>query len=332
MVFTSLDLKVRRIFKDLRKRQRRDLKPIKLSLPSRKTFSLRNTNFYARSDFKELDFKLDDVVIEESILTGASQSIYKIVINDKEYAFCISLKPHKIYSALGWVPDDTAQIEGIAPIYGLITVKKKESEVYGGVICEFIGRGITLQDYILENEIADDYLRVVMSATKRMLYAINGLRYAGMVHEDIKPANVLLTEDENPIAYLSDFDLMHNNRFGELRIGHFHGTFPFISLEKVLGGGDVDYRSDLFSWSVCLAKAVKTRYFLQIEGVFELIEDIRNQKIIPQKSRLSHLPGELIEPVHELLRIGLSRNKDERDIDHMVKIYHESDIKDYVYC
>src|SRR5215216_507424 len=83
--------------------------------------------------------------------------------------------------------------------------------------------------------------------------AADGLAYAharGMVHRDIKPDNMLLTEDEPPTLKVSDFGLARLAEGSNLTAsGLAIGTPAYMSPEQY-HGVELDNRSDIYSLGV----------------------------------------------------------------------------------
>jgi serine/threonine-protein kinase len=70
----------------------------------------------------------------------------------------------------------------------------------------------------------------------------------GLVHRDVKPANVLLTSDEPPHAYLTDFGLARHiaGRTALTSSDAVVGTLDYIAPEQLLGK-PVDRRADVYA-------------------------------------------------------------------------------------
>lgn len=86
--------------------------------------------------------------------------------------------------------------------------------------------------------------------------ALHSLHQQGVVHLDVKPANVILRADGS--AVLIDFGLAHHERYPDLLAEETRvaaGSAPYVSPEQLLGRRN-DRRSDLFALGVVLYEAV----------------------------------------------------------------------------
>jgi hypothetical protein len=85
---------------------------------------------------------------------------------------------------------------------------------------------------------------------------LDAIHAAGLVHRDVKPANVLLSGSEgDEHAYITDFGVARNvaTNSGLTQTGRFVGTLDYVAPEQI-SGGEVDARVDVYALGCLLFK------------------------------------------------------------------------------
>jgi hypothetical protein len=135
---------------------------------------------------------------------------------------------------------------------GIVTIHDIAEDESGHpyLVMEFV-EGSTLED-IVETHLGRGEQMPLDKALDIAIQVANALDYAhkrGVVHRDVKPANVLVTPEG--IAKIADFGIAKISGVSLTQTGSFLGTPAFMSPEQ-FSGGAIEARSDLFSLGAML--------------------------------------------------------------------------------
>ncbi|MFS8099959.1 serine/threonine protein kinase [Lentzea alba] len=138
--------------------------------------------------------------------------------------------------------------------------------------------------------------------------ALDMLHGKGLVHLDVKPANVLVTQKEGvrEHVYVADFGLTRRGATGHrTRTGDFLGS-PTYAAPEHLRGEPVDGRTDQYALACMLFACLSGRPPFQ-GGVQEVIQGHLGQAV-PSLSQLVALPP----GIDEVIRKGTSKDPSQR--------------------
>src|SRR5438067_1148108 len=97
-------------------------------------------------------------------------------------------------------------------------------------------------------------LRRALRIVGQIAAALDAAHARGLVHRDVKPANILVASDDR--AYLSDFGVVKElAAAGTTRTGSFVGTIEYCAPEQI-EGKDVDARADVYALACVLYECV----------------------------------------------------------------------------
>jgi serine/threonine protein kinase len=110
------------------------------------------------------------------------------------------------------------------------------------MVQKFVGNG-SLEDRLKIKEQLE--LKTALTVCNEVASGLDALCAAGLVHRDVKPANVLL--DEQEIAYITDFGLAKDSQGSVLtRPGQALGSLDYMSPEQIRGE-EVSASSDVYA-------------------------------------------------------------------------------------
>jgi serine/threonine protein kinase len=136
--------------------------------------------------------------------------------------------------------------------------------------------GRSLADLLEEGPLTLEALRRL---TKRLASGFNAAHERGIIHRDVSPDNIIISQNDVARAKIIDFGIARSTQLGDTTIvgSGFAGKHNFVSPEQIgLYGGEVNAKSDVYSLGLLLFYA-STGQKLDMGGTqFELVEKRRS--------------------------------------------------------
>ncbi|MFO0597321.1 MAG: protein kinase [Myxococcaceae bacterium] len=161
------------------------------------------------------------------------------------------------------------------------------------------------------------HVRVAMIALQ-VLEGLGAAHARGIVHRDMKPANVFITRrrdergTERDFVKLLDFGIskMHGDAgtSGLTMTGVAMGTPSYMAPEQFFDARSVDARADVYSVSAMLYELLSGRLPLDAESYAHLIVKVRTELPVP----LNQVAPQVPMPLAQVVTVGLAKDPAQR--------------------
>jgi serine/threonine-protein kinase len=191
----------------------------------------------------------------------------------------------------------TLQHPNIVTIYDL-----GEAEGRPYIAMEFV-EGESLQNII--NRRARIPLAAKLKLVQQFCEGLGHAHKHGFVHRDVKPANILVTNDGN--VKVVDFGIVHLETTNLTKTGMFLGTIHYASPEQI-NDGRVDNRSDLWSVTCVVYELIAYKKAFDGSNIAAIIAKVLSTEPEPLSRCCPGVPADLDGVISK----GLKKNIDER--------------------
>ena len=244
--------------------------------------------------------------IKEHVAQGGMATVYRAYARSLDTTVAIKVLSSRLAQDPSFRERFHAEATSIAALHhpNIIEVHHFGEENGSLYIAMRMVSGGTLKERLKETGGMMD-LRSAARLTAQVASALQYAHNAGMVHLDVKPANILLGDVDWPL--LSDFGI--TRIAGDAREdGHrVAGTPAYMSPEQ-WQGADLDGRSDEYSLALMFYELVTGRRPFSGETSAELKEKHINEP----PPRLRELNPGVPGPVEEVVMRALAKNRDDR--------------------
>lgn len=208
-------------------------------------------------------------------------------------------------------------------IVGIYDIGEDNEQYY--MIMEFIeGKSLARLLQIKSHFSVD----LVLSIGVQIANALSYIHEKGILHRDIKPGNIMLSEKGE--AKLTDFGLAKiNNSVSLTQTGSLFGSLMYIPPEQALGNKNMDVRSDIYSLGITLYELLTGASPFMDETIAVIIRKVLETEPPPPSSIIQEIPPELDQIISKSIKKDPDeryQNVSEMEID-LLKVIESREVK-----
>lgn len=137
--------------------------------------------------------------------------------------------------------------------------------------------------------ITEFFCHLVIQIAEALQYAHDN----GIIHRDVKPSNIILEPDGNPV--ILDFGLSHDELEVNLTVsGEFLGTPVYSAPESFGKSGFLDLKKlDIYSLGVTMYELLTGKLPYEGTSIYEIYNNVRHKDPIAPRAGWNHIPKDL---------------------------------------
>lgn len=139
--------------------------------------------------------------------------------------------------------------------------------------------------------------------------ALNHAHQAGLIHRDVKPKNILITQ--KGVAKLADMGLaraVSDREAAEAESGKAFGTPYYIAPEQIRGSMNIDSRADIYGFGCTLFHMVTGRVPFEGREVAKILRKHLDEPLTPP----DHINPRLSNGICEIIELCMAKNPRKR--------------------
>ncbi len=172
----------------------------------------------------------------------------------------------------------------------------------------------------------------------RVVSAVGTAHQHGVVHRDLKPDNIFLSETPEGVEVkVLDFGIAKIEKSGDgaatgglTSTGTMLGTPFYMSPEQAFGEKRIDHRSDIWSLGIVLYRCLSGQLPTMADNLGQILKLIMTRSIPKLSNVAPELPAEVTELVdHMLAYEPAARPADLREVKTRLEALHDLEVKDF---
>ncbi|MBI9018237.1 MAG: serine/threonine protein kinase [Phycisphaerae bacterium] len=253
--------------------------------------------------------KIPGFQILEKLGSGAMATVFKAKQVSLDRMVAIKVLPNRLsenpeYVARFYKEGKAAAMLNHRNIVQAIDVG--EAGGYHYFVMEYV-KGKTVYDDLSKNKVykESDALDITIQIAEALAHA----HAKNLIHRDVKPKNVMLTEDG--IAKLADMGLareMSDMEAAQQEAGRAYGTPYYIAPEQIRGEIDIDARADIYALGAMLYHMITGKVPFDAPTPSAVMHKHLKQQLVPP----DHLNKELSLGVAEVVEVMMAKDRNER--------------------